>query len=38
MVAYLRGNIHSAAEEQPIKPVPGLEAHVGDVESNHATR
>jgi len=27
MVAYLRGKLRSAAEEQP-KPVPGLEARV----------
>ena len=37
MAAYLLGKLRSAAEEQP-KSAPGLEAHVGGAESNHAAR
>ena len=35
MAAYLLCSLRSAAEEQP-KQVPGLEAHVGGAEWNHA--
>ena len=35
MAAYLLCSLRFAAEEQP-KPVPGLEAHVGGAEWNHA--